>query len=453
MHSLGWEDCRLPFHVGSHMPSSEDLASFLEGGHCSAKSELWLKIVPTKQTNVKQHFNVALVLLLVSVCCDTAQALAFLLVSVCCDTAQALAFLLVSVCCDTAQALVFLLVSVCCDSSPSLLVSVCCNIGVLAGVSALWHSPNLDVLAGVSGCDTAQSLVFLLVSVCCDTAQALVFLLVSVCCELGLVFLLVSLCCDTAQALAFWLVSMCFDSPSIGVFAGVSELWHSPNLGVLAGVNVLWCSPSLGVLAGVSTLWHSPSLDVLAGVIVLWHSPNLGVFAGVSALIPSFDYSLWLYSDCFCMCTYTMLPGSGGTDHPAGEHSYPFCLLLGASLPSSFEGRRGYVRYFCKASINRPWKFDEHTKRAFTVIHPLDLNMVPTAGVSWCGLLNWSSPSVHRSQCMQFLTISPPREAGGIWCLPPCLKSQDCHLNLLSYLLSCFFLPSPLGGFFLPFFC
>ena len=43
---------------------------------------------------------------LVSVCCDTAQALVFLLMSVCCDTAQALVFLLVSLCCDTVHALV-----------------------------------------------------------------------------------------------------------------------------------------------------------------------------------------------------------------------------------------------------------------------------------------------------------------------------------------------------------
>ena len=48
------------------------------------------------------------VFLLVSVCCDTAQALVFLLVLVCCDTAQALMFLLVS-------ALVLLLSSACCD--------------------------------------------------------------------------------------------------------------------------------------------------------------------------------------------------------------------------------------------------------------------------------------------------------------------------------------------------
>ena len=41
-----------------------------------------------------------------------AQALVLLLVSVCCDKTQALVLLLVSVCCDTALGLVFLLVSV-----------------------------------------------------------------------------------------------------------------------------------------------------------------------------------------------------------------------------------------------------------------------------------------------------------------------------------------------------
>ncbi|XP_041375090.1 arrestin domain-containing protein 17-like [Gigantopelta aegis] len=66
-------------------------------------------------------------------------------------------------------------------------------------------------------------------------------------------------------------------------------------------------------------------------------------------------------------------------EHAAGYHTYPFSLMLSPNLPSSFEGRRGYVRYFCKASINRPWKFDEHTKRAFTVIHHLDLNFLPEA--------------------------------------------------------------------------
>ncbi|KAH9503434.1 Arrestin domain-containing protein 17 [Bulinus truncatus] len=73
--------------------------------------------------------------------------------------------------------------------------------------------------------------------------------------------------------------------------------------------------------------------------------------------------------------------GQNSTEHPSGLHAYPFVLHLSPTLPSSYEGRRGYVRYFCKATINRPWKFDEHTKRAFTVIHHLDLNSEPTASM------------------------------------------------------------------------
>ncbi|OWF34734.1 arrestin domain-containing protein 17-like [Mizuhopecten yessoensis] len=64
-------------------------------------------------------------------------------------------------------------------------------------------------------------------------------------------------------------------------------------------------------------------------------------------------------------------------EHPAGHHVYPFTLPLPSTIPSSFEGRRGYVRYTCKANIDRPWKFDESTKRAFTVIRHLDLNTIP----------------------------------------------------------------------------
>lgn len=72
-------------------------------------------------------------------------------------------------------------------------------------------------------------------------------------------------------------------------------------------------------------------------------------------------------------------------EHPAGLHTYPFNLPISASIPSSFEGRRGYVRYFCRATIKRPWKFDEHVKRAFTVIHHLDLNFEATAGMPLWG--------------------------------------------------------------------
>lgn len=72
---------------------------------------------------------------------------------------------------------------------------------------------------------------------------------------------------------------------------------------------------------------------------------------------------------------------SGSKEHPAGNHAYPFSLQLSGNLPSSFEGSRGHVRYFCKCTIDRPWKFDSHVKRAFTVIHHLDLNLTPQAPI------------------------------------------------------------------------
>ena len=363
-----------------------------------------------------------------------------LLVPVCCDTAQVLAFLLVSVCCDTAQALVFLLVSVCCDSPPSLgvLAGVSVlwhspNLGILAGVSVLWHIPNLGVLAGVSVLWHSQALVFLLVSVCCELG--LVFLLVSVCCDTAqaLVFLLVSLCCDTDQTLVFLLVSLCCDTAQIWVFLLVSVCCDTAQTLVFLLVSVC-CDTAKALCQCVVT------------------QPKPWCFCWCQCV----DSFIWLFTVIvFWLLLYVhvhVLPGSGGTDHPAGEHSYPFCLLLGASLPSSFEGRRGYVRYFCKASINRPWKFDEHTKRAFTVIHPLDLNMVPTAGVSWCGLLNWSSPSwtqVTKHAAPYHSPPPPPPPKGGRGYLMSSTLSEISGLSFESLFLSPFFcfLPSPLGFF------
>lgn len=59
---------------------------------------------------------------------------------------------------------------------------------------------------------------------------------------------------------------------------------------------------------------------------------------------------------------------------PAGDHTYPFTCALPQNLPSSFEGEFGHVRYTIKVTLDRPWKFDQDTKMAFTVISPLDLN-------------------------------------------------------------------------------
>lgn len=62
---------------------------------------------------------------------------------------------------------------------------------------------------------------------------------------------------------------------------------------------------------------------------------------------------------------------------PAGQHAYPFTCALPPTLPSSFEGEWGHVRYTIKVTLDRPWKFDQDTKMAFTVITPVDLNQNP----------------------------------------------------------------------------
>ncbi|XP_015601478.1 arrestin domain-containing protein 17 [Cephus cinctus] len=64
---------------------------------------------------------------------------------------------------------------------------------------------------------------------------------------------------------------------------------------------------------------------------------------------------------------------------PAGEHKYQFSVTLPPDLPSSFESDFGHVRYTVKAILDRPWKFDQETKVAFTVVSSFDLNQEPKA--------------------------------------------------------------------------
>ncbi|XP_029048517.2 arrestin domain-containing protein 3-like [Osmia bicornis bicornis] len=59
---------------------------------------------------------------------------------------------------------------------------------------------------------------------------------------------------------------------------------------------------------------------------------------------------------------------------PEGQHTYQFSFQLPQHIPSSFEHQYGHVRYTVKAVIDRPWKFDHQSKRAFTVVTILDLN-------------------------------------------------------------------------------
>ncbi len=68
----------------------------------------------------------------------------------------------------------------------------------------------------------------------------------------------------------------------------------------------------------------------------------------------------------------------------AGFHRFPFQFQLpNRPMPCSFEGTLGHVRYFMRAVIDRPWKFDHVTKRAFTVAGiPYDLNKISNPLVS-----------------------------------------------------------------------
>ena len=68
--------------------------------------------------------------------------------------------------------------------------------------------------------------------------------------------------------------------------------------------------------------------------------------------------------------------------HPAGYHIYPFSVALPASIPSSFEGRRGYIRYQCMAFLDRGWKGVLDCDMDFTVIRHLDLNTMQNVAVS-----------------------------------------------------------------------
>ncbi|GMR42056.1 hypothetical protein PMAYCL1PPCAC_12251, partial [Pristionchus mayeri] len=74
-------------------------------------------------------------------------------------------------------------------------------------------------------------------------------------------------------------------------------------------------------------------------------------------------------------------PGDPTGYIPIGTHKFPFKFLLPSNCAPSFEGTNGYIRYFCKAKIDRPWKFDHTTKQVFTVVPTFDLNLIPNASL------------------------------------------------------------------------
>ena len=58
-----------------------------------------------------------------------------------------------------------------------------------------------------------------------------------------------------------------------------------------------------------------------------------------------------------------------------GEHSFPFEFRLPEeNLPTTFEGKHGYVKYWLKAILDRPWKDDMTIIEPFTVTERVDVN-------------------------------------------------------------------------------
>ena len=68
----------------------------------------------------------------------------------------------------------------------------------------------------------------------------------------------------------------------------------------------------------------------------------------------------------------------------AGSHVFPFQFVFPVGIPGSYEGKCScYVRYWLKASIDRPWKFDPENKMMISVASVLDLNTVTNALVRY----------------------------------------------------------------------
>ena len=88
----------------------------------------------------------------------------------------------------------------------------------------------------------------------------------------------------------------------------------------------------------------------------------------------------------FCesiICIFIFSAGNDVTLH-AGNHLFPFQFVLPINIPGSFEGKSScYVRYWLKANIDRPWKFDPEYKMCFSVGGLLDLNTQANAMVGW----------------------------------------------------------------------
>lgn len=64
-----------------------------------------------------------------------------------------------------------------------------------------------------------------------------------------------------------------------------------------------------------------------------------------------------------------------------GTYNYAFQCLLPRHLPTSVEGREGYIRYTICVGLDIPMGFDKTFEVPFTVIRAINLNAIPTLRV------------------------------------------------------------------------
>ncbi|XP_030374867.1 arrestin domain-containing protein 3 [Scaptodrosophila lebanonensis] len=62
-----------------------------------------------------------------------------------------------------------------------------------------------------------------------------------------------------------------------------------------------------------------------------------------------------------------------GIELSSGEHTFEFSVALGRTLPSSFKGSHGSIKYKMRVLIQRPWTFDERHTIPFTVVKNMPL--------------------------------------------------------------------------------
>lgn len=102
-----------------------------------------------------------------------------------------------------------------------------------------------------------------------------------------------------------------------------------------------------------------------------------------------------------------------------GIYIYPFETQLASNLPTSCEGKHGFIRYLASANIIRPNATTQTQTNAFTVIKPQNLNALAVVQVRRVADFNLKS---------QVALLS-------YWIVSACLITPpDVIISLFSYL-------------------